>query len=232
MRGPKAPDAGNTLVGVMAAGVVLGALALGLANLWTVFDRMSFDALLRQKAVFVLNGEMERLSSLYAATGFGAEIWPDSTGYPPARDLTGADARAVYGMTGIAADFTESTAGGFGRHANAVLVQGSGSSARNYVWLDPTRDLVARLSWIECEIADEGVVADCWGKSSRKKPKRPKGRKELNFLCFAYDEGDSGDLCRMITLVLEYPFRINGTTVTEAGITRTMTLSTIVGRRT
>lgn len=230
MPGKWAPDAGFSLVGVMAAGTVLGALAIGLANLWTVFDRMSFDALLRQKAILVLNGEMERLSSLYATTGFGAEIRPDSTGYPAAPGLTGADARQVYGLSGIAAAFTESSATGFNSADAAVLVQGSGASARNHVWLDPERNLVARLSWIECEVT-RSAQADCWDKSSSKKPKKAKGRKDSVFACFAFDGSEESDFCRMVTLVLEYPFRINGTTVTPAGNIRTMTLSTITGRR-
>ena len=56
-----ADDEGSTLVEVMVASTVLSVVALGLVNAWTVMDRMSFDTLLRQKAVFVLNAEMERL---------------------------------------------------------------------------------------------------------------------------------------------------------------------------
>jgi hypothetical protein len=217
-------------VGVMAAGVVLGALALGLANLWTVFDRMSFDALLRQKAVFVLNGEMERLSALYATTGFGAEPRPDSTGYPPAAGLTGADARQVYAAGGAAAGFAVTTAAAFSGKDDAVWVRGTGPAARNYVWLDSGRSLAAGLSWIECEVT-QTAATECWDMTSGKKAKKPKGSKDGPFECFGFGGGTEGDYCRMVTLVLEYPFRISGTAVSAAGPARVLTLSTVVGRR-
>ena len=191
---------------------------------------MSFDLLLRQKAVFVLNGEMERLSALYATTGFGTETRTDSTGYPAAPGVTGAEARLVYGTSGAAASFTKSAVADFDDWDGNIWVQGSGASARNYVWLDLARNLAARLSWIECEVTVTAAT-DCWDMTSGKKPKKPKGSKDGVYACLGFDGGAGGDYCRMVTLVLEYPFRVSGTTVAAAGGTRTLTLSTIVGRR-
>ena len=53
------------------------------------------------------------------------------------------------------------------------------------------------------------------------------------YSCFSFGGGIDGDRCRLIQLVLEYSFRVEGATVTPvaAGGGRTLTLSTVVGRR-
>ena len=66
-RGGAGNDRGFTLIEVLAAGTILSVVALSLVKAWTVFDGLSFDLLLRQKAVFVLNGEMERAWATYTA---------------------------------------------------------------------------------------------------------------------------------------------------------------------
>ena len=126
MRAKKAPDAGNTLVGVMAAGVVLGALALGLGNLWTVFDRMSFDALIRQKAVFVLNGEMERLASLYTTSDFGAgnRSRLSTSGYTSVDGIPNSTSRRIYSTNVPGPSFTTTTASAFDDAETNVWVRG------------------------------------------------------------------------------------------------------------
>jgi hypothetical protein len=230
-------ERGSTLVGVMAAGVVLGAMALGLANLWTVFDRLSFDALLRQKAVFVLNGEMERLSALYATTNFGWKSRSKSTGYAALSGIAGSSSRRIYAVNSTGADFAVSTVAAFDDADTNLWVSGSGTSARNYVWLDRGRGLTARLSWIECGIKPAGG-ANCWGRASDDDPEEdePENDETRNKGCFAYkfagnpNAQSGGAWCRHLVLVLEYPFRIEGPTATQAG-QGVMTLSTIVGRR-
>jgi hypothetical protein len=220
----------------MAAGVVLGAMALGLANLWTVFDRLSFDSLLRQKAVFVLNGEMERLSTLYATTDFGARSRPKTTGYPVLSGIAGSNARRTYATNSTGANFAVSTAAAFDDADTNLWVSGSGSSARNFVWLDRGRRLAARLSWVECTMNPSSRTT-CWSRSGDDDEEDDDEDDETrNKGCFAYKfagtstAGSGGAWCRHLVLVLEYPFRIEGSTVTQAG-RGVMTLSTIVGRR-
>ena len=62
MRHPS-PQDGFTLVEVLAAGAVLSAVTLCAVRAWAVVDGLSFDLQLRQKAVFALNGEAERLAA-------------------------------------------------------------------------------------------------------------------------------------------------------------------------
>ncbi|MBT4490192.1 MAG: prepilin-type N-terminal cleavage/methylation domain-containing protein, partial [Rhodospirillaceae bacterium] len=56
---------GFTLVEVLAATVITSILVLGLANLWTAVAGEVDGLTMRQKAIFVLNGQMERLTALY-----------------------------------------------------------------------------------------------------------------------------------------------------------------------
>lgn len=235
-------DRGFTLVEVMAAGAVLSAVALGLVNAWAVMDRMSFDTLLRQKAVFVLNAEMERLATLYRTTSFGQGPRERTTGYPAVNNLTGGDTRLVYkmdskgGRNAELVDFVTERANEFAASDDSVWLTGDRQSSRNYVWLDRGRNLAARISWTECEIS-ANAASYCWdGTAAARAPVPPKlSNSNQQYFCTDFDNKDTGDRCRLIQLVLEYAFRVDvqGAAVTPvaAGGNRVLTLSTIVGRR-
>lgn len=223
------PDRGSTLVGVMAAGVVLGTLALGLANLWPVLNRLSFDALLRQKAVFVLNGEMERLAALFATTGFGGGKREKSEGYAALPNLANSDRRRVYAPDSTGVTFAVGTLAAFQAAETNVWVVGSGKSARNYVWLDRERGLVAQISWLECNI-DPNRNAGCWSVAAGGDVDDEDNSDSGDEKCFSFKGGGKGSWCRHVVLVLEYPYRITGSAAVPLS-PRTMTLGTIVGRR-
>lgn len=203
-------DSGFTLVEVMVAGVLLSVLALGLVNAWAVFDRLTFSNLLRQKAVFVLNGEMERLAAQYTL----GQFTPDQqTGYPALSSLTGSTKRATY----TAADnlsFTTTSLAAFQASDTPVWLPG-GSPPTNWVWLDRPRNLVANLSWVSCPVTDK-LGAACWGQG---------GKTGATSKCYR-------DVpCQLVTVVLTYPYRLAGSAATPLGATSTLTLSTIVGQR-
>ena len=229
-----ADDEGSTLVEVMVAGTVLSVVAVGLVNAWTVMDRMSFDTLLRQKAVFVLNAEMERLAALFAYTRFGElnASRPETTDYPAVANLSGGSTRRVYATASVDVDFEVTTAAAFAASDDPVWVVGTGAAARNYVWLDRGRNLAARISWTECGVSDT-VVATCWDGKPAGKTSSPVSGSMSQYSCFNFGGSIDGDRCRLIQLVLEYSFRVEGTTVTPvaAGGGRRLTLSTVVGRR-
>lgn len=214
-------NAGFTLIEVMAAGMILSVLALGLSNLWAVVGERSIDATLRQKAVLVLNGEMERLAALYNLTGFGASTAADTSGY--GADAAFADDRVIYRasansfMAGAGDAFVADRATFLaGPDALVLLEDATGDAAdRNYVWIDRPRGILGRLSWAETDIDD----ADCSGGGAG------------SCLCYDWSGGAGGVACREIALYLEYPFRLTGTAVAEAADrTEALPLKTIVGR--
>ena len=226
-----AADRGSTLVEVMAAAAILGAVVLCLANLWAAFDRLSFDLLLRQKAVLVLNGETERLVALYAGTPLGSRTGfatvPTTSGYPVLQGYTGSEGRESFPASATGIDLATSVPAFRAGPDAAVLVSGSGQLLRNYVWLDRARDLVAQLSWLECAI-DANTVADCWSGTLR--GKKPKHKKGTPYACAAFDGGGGTDSCRLIVVIVEYPFSLAAGSP-EPRAARPLTVSTIVGRR-
>ena len=61
---------GFTLIEVLIGTVLIAILVLGLSGLWTTVNNQFLFLTLKQKAIFVLNGEMERLAALYRLTDF------------------------------------------------------------------------------------------------------------------------------------------------------------------
>jgi len=219
---------GFTLIEVMAAGVILSVLVLGLTQVWAAVGERSIDTTIRQKAVFVLNGEMERLTALYNLTGFGAGVATDTNGYGAPAGY--ADDRAIYRMdtngfmpTGADAFVTDSVATFDSTVESRVLFDDNtpDSTDRNYVWIDRQRGVMGRIGWSETDLPGAG---------------NGNGNGNGNGgtgsgLCFDYAGGTAGDNCREITLFLDYPFRLIGGVPTATGdVTRILPLKTIVGR--
>jgi len=243
---PRSQD-GFTLIEVMAASAVLSAIVLCSVRGWAVVDQMSLDLQLRQKAVFVLNGEAERLTKLYTAGGFSSSgakaIGPGTLQtvsgppYAATAGINGSATRLVYATTTAGATFDTASVAGFTSATSAdsmVWVYGTGAATQNFVWLDHSRSIMARLSWVACPVsASSGSVSNtaavCWGSATS----RP-----MASLCYAYDGSAGGTSCSLLTLILEYPFRLSSSVpLAEAQLSgshltpATLTLSTIVGRR-
>ncbi|MBV9735372.1 MAG: prepilin-type N-terminal cleavage/methylation domain-containing protein [Acidisphaera sp.] len=217
-------DRGFTLVEVMAAGTILSILVLGMTRLWGVYDRMSFDLLLRQKAVFVLAGEMERLALLFDSTSFGSGPRPATTGYTALPNLSGSGTRETYATNSLGVTFATGTASIFAATDSMVWVYGSGSTAQNFVFLDRSRNLLARISWIECPVTNITAVS-CWGATGP--------GKATTSTCYPFSgTGTSSTACLLVTLVVDYPFTLRGAAPVQTAPTlSTLTLNTIVGRR-
>ena len=71
---------GFSLLEVMFASTILSIFVLGIGGFWYQASTRTTELVLRQKAIFALSGELERLSALYVYTGFAA----DSTNGPTA----------------------------------------------------------------------------------------------------------------------------------------------------
>ncbi len=243
-----AGQAGFTFVEVLAAGAVLSAVVLCLVRAWTVFDLMSLDLQVRQKAVFVLNGETERLTALYTVGGFSDE-GPDKLqsvsggAYNAIPGINGSGNRLVYKADlKSAKSFTVKDYNALidaNSPDSTILVSGKDTTTQNFVWIDRARNIVGRLSWIACPISGvtasgSSTAAVCWGTSSA----------TPSTSCLAYSKpkpsgslNSDGASCHLLTLVLDYPYRALGSGVTDEALlpgvhlpSSTLTLSTIVGR--
>lgn len=203
----------------MAAGVILSVLAVGLTHMWVAVGAQSVELTVRQKAVLVLNGEMERLSSLYFFTGFGASTVADTSGYDTPSGFV--DSRVIYrdGTNGFMPNgnnrfVVNKDEFRFGATFLVFLQDAPGQADdRNFVWIDRERDIVGRLSWIEQDVAQQET---CDG---------------LDCFCFDWAGGSGGTECREITLYLEFPFRMTASGPAEMDQpTLIMPLKTVVGR--
>lgn len=223
----------------MTAGVVLSILALGLMGVWSAAGASVQSLVTREKAIWTLNGQMERLAALYNYTDFAVfgMTASDGYGYPAAFS----DNRMVYNsLTDTAMADEDLIVGraiagqlnGFVHEATTTFDTAEGhpvvitdeliSARRNYVWVDRDRDIVGRLSWEDSDLIINACDAD--NETGGSSP----------CLCFDFDKGTAGARCREIMLTLEFPIRWNRTTnQPEAlpGDTEILSLRTIVGRR-
>lgn len=213
-------DSGFTLVEVMVAGALLSVLGLGLMSAWAVFDRLTFSNLMRQKAVFVLNGEMERLAAQYTTRQFNPAS--EQPGYPVIPGLTGSAKRVTFAAADNLPLFTTTSVTTF-QESDAKVWMVGGTPPANWVWLDSARGLVANLSWISCSVADKLGPA-CWDEGGK--------TGKLSKCYVPQARGNPPDVpCQLVTVVLTYPYKLVQGVATPLGATSTLTLSTIVGQR-
>jgi prepilin-type N-terminal cleavage/methylation domain-containing protein len=214
----KESQRGFTLFEAMAASVVLSIFILGIGSLYYTASGRTADLVARQKAVFVLNAEMERLSTLYAYTSFGVAGPAATDSYD---GLTAA--RLIYpatttGYMGAGNEFVEASGANFAAGSEFLVWRKSGASSnldRTYVWIDKDRNLLGRLSWTSTNI----VVTACWGDDD-----------DCECLGYGGVQG-SEDWCRVIELFIEYPYHYAAPdTVIAPSNLQTVTLKTIVGR--
>lgn len=221
----RANEGGFTFVEVLAATGVLSVLVLCTVNLGDVYGRMTGDLLQRQKAVFVIDAEMERLSALYATTSFGALSLPQSTGYPALSSIANSTSRTSYSTGNALTPFVTTSASTFSTADTYVWATGAGSTTNDYVWLDRDHNAMARISWTTCPIAATTISACLGGKAGG--GAGPAGA----FNCYPASGSTGSGTCQFLILVLDYPYWLQGGVATASAKLSTMTLSTIVGRR-
>jgi prepilin-type N-terminal cleavage/methylation domain-containing protein len=211
---------GFSLIEVMTASMVLSIFIVGIGACWIMTDRRVNDLVLRQKAIFAANGEMERLTVLYDTTSFGVLGPVATTGYDGPAFLP--STRSIYpnalsGYSGGGADFTTTSAATFQSgntfqvYINSQLIP---TLNRAYLWVDQPQGVMARVSWKATNISPSACVVGSDGCG-----------------CLSYAGLLSGS-CQRIDLFLEYPYRmVSGSPVAGATL-QTVVLSTIVGRHT
>jgi prepilin-type N-terminal cleavage/methylation domain-containing protein len=210
-------DAGYSLIEVVAAMAILSILVLGLTNLWSTLGQISFGELLRQKTVFALNGEMERLDALYTTTGFGAGIRMPTNGYTAITGIPGSQNRVIYDTKSTGVSFVVNSLAALQANNPAVWETGVGPATRNYVWIDQDRGILGMLSWMEqpltCNNKPDGAPHPCQ--------------------CYQFSGGPGPGTCITVMLVLNYPYTISGGAPAQmpGNTLKTISLTTIMGRR-
>lgn len=222
---------GLTLIEILVTLVLLSILVFGLTGLWSSVSEHFLLLTLRQKAVFVLNGEMARLSALYRFSDFRNDA-PDSddSTSPPDQQYGNLLPRKIYPLTSITAPVVASIVTqnaatfdcGTGSCADMVFHDANGvgpNDDRVYVWIDQARKITGRLSWFVQDppgVTNFGLCSDGTPTTDGASPGGPAP-------------------CRDLTVYLEYPFRfVDATTpdgATGFGRIHRISLKTIVGRR-
>jgi len=209
-------------------------------GVWSAAGGAVNDLVVREKAIWTLNGQMERLVALYQFTDFGAGGADTSSGYGYPTPY--ADTRLVYGQglldllapsgsllggllgTETEFGFLETPEDFAGAEGYPVAVFGGllSGGQRNYVWIDRDRDIVGRLSWQESALQID--LCDGNNQTGGSSP----------CLCAGFGGGSGGEDCREIMLTLEFPFRWDRDAATPVAMPQApeiLSLRTIVGRR-
>lgn len=172
--------AGFTLVEVMVGIVLAAILVLGLSTLWVVVGDTFLRLTLRQKAIFALSGETERLAAYYASPTAGFNLTgcvvpaakvdnillPTTVlrpGLIGATVNTYATACATPGV--LAAGHVTTTAASF--DVGQVYVPAGGPPNYNLVWLDKDKNLAASLFWVATQSSDPSLPHPTYGTTAQ-----------------------------------------------------------------
>lgn len=199
--------------------MVLSIFIVAIGACWITADRQANNLVIRQKAIFAASAEMERLTALYGNTSFGAAGPLTTSAYDgpavlPATRLT--YPTSLSGYIGGSNYITTSAATFQSGSPFQVWEtnQLAPTANRSFVWLDPTQNVMARLSWKTTAITPASCVVGNDGCGC------------LNF------QGSLTGLCQRLDLYLEYPYRLVSGNAVAGATLQTVTLSTIVGRHT
>lgn len=212
---------GFSLLEVMFASTILSIFILGIGSFWYQASSRASELVLKQKAIFVLSGELERISALYVYTSFPADLVNGpvtTTGYTDGLASI-STSRLIYpsnvGSFG-GGNYVTSTYATFSGNEFYVLLKTNlfSSLNRTYIWIDKSRNIVGRISWTTTSIS----VASCV--------------QLLDCSCHRSDNlALTGGVCNRLDAYLEYPYRIDSSgNITAPATLETLSLKTIVGR--
>lgn len=204
--------AGFTLIEVMVGIVLAALLIMGLTSLWALVGEEFSRLTLRQKAVFALNGEMERLVAVYRVE---TPLTQSVIYASPSPAPTG---RFIYNNTYAA----QPTGGAILDTDNNFQVRevfyfsAGGTGDRNLVWLDRAKGVVGNVSWTAPNLTDPNVVGI------------PAVDSPVAAAATCQDVS-----CVLLTLYIEFPYRFDLATRALQAMTpvRTISLKTIAGRK-
>ncbi|MBF0195744.1 MAG: prepilin-type N-terminal cleavage/methylation domain-containing protein [Magnetococcales bacterium] len=206
---------GFTLIEVMIGMILTGILAMGMMGLWSMIGDQFFRLTIRQKAIFVLHGEMERLSALYRYKNFQTQDEDITIPNGNPGHIHNLNTNALITNSEIVVveetNDTNVTKASF-LLGQILFMNYTLETDKNFVWIDRDRDVTARIYWETTPIDNQEPSP-------------------TNYEC----HNNSG-ACYLLNLTLEYPFRFNESTnpaeiIDTWGATKTVTLQTIVGGR-
>jgi prepilin-type N-terminal cleavage/methylation domain-containing protein len=209
---------GFTLMEVMTASLILSALIVGVGSGWVVADRETTNLITRQKAIFVADAEMERLTVLYGTTGFGGASttgYNETAAFPSTRLIYPTTLDPLYLPAGQ--DYVTTSVSTFSTGPSSafkVLVDSNFLSSINraYIWVDQDHNVMGRISWTTSSIAPNCSDSD-------------------GCLCYGGLLG-LGTSCSKLVFYMEYPYRLAAGKIVPDPNLQTLSLSTIVGRHT
>ncbi|MCP5142034.1 MAG: hypothetical protein H6980_06765 [Gammaproteobacteria bacterium] len=202
---------GITQIEVLIGIVLTATLVIGLVGLWSLVDEQFQRLQWRQKAVFELNAQTERLAALYRHTNFLGEAGRHADGGVTVgrwiyREDPSPSEGTVSGLVVAENHDADVDANSFGeRQILHMDYPGppTASSHTNTIWLDRDNLVTAELAW---EIAEIDVPPPaCWRNS-----------------------------CYFMTVSLSFPYRLVAGTaamVAEFGEIETLQVRTMVARR-
>ena len=213
---------GFSLLEVMFASTILSIFILGIGGFWYQASSRVADLVVRQKAIFALSGELERISALYVYTAYATDLVNGpltTTGYTDGLASLPTTRLIYAGDIGSYAsnDYVRNLYGSFAADDFEVFVKANilPSLDRDYIWVDKSRNIVGRLSWTATDITS---VSSCVQAS--------------DCSCHRFDDlASSGGRCKLLDVYLEYPYRIDSSgNITAPASLETISLRTIVGR--
>ncbi|MCB1733637.1 MAG: hypothetical protein H6981_01555 [Gammaproteobacteria bacterium] len=198
---------GVTQIEVLIGIVLTATLVLGLIGLWTLVDAHFIRLQWRQKAIFELNAQTERIAALYRYTAFVAAAGSHAdNGNTVGRWIYRGDPNGIAGLVVSENKDSGVTSATFGdRQILYMDYPGPPTDPdnTNTIWIDRDNRVTGELSWT---LDDTGLTpANCWNSS-----------------------------CYRLTVRLAYPYRLVdgvGAMVAELGEIETLTLQTLVGQR-
>ena len=203
----------------MFASMVLSVFILGIGGFSYSASSRASDLVLKQKALFALNAEVERLTGLYNYTSFATDLLnapATTTGYDGIAAIP--TTRLTYpGNVGsfASSNYVTASAATFASSEFYVLLSSNllPSLNRSYVWIDKARNIVGRISWVAKDINIPSCISD-------------------DCFCRQYGGLSLGDHCKAMDIYLEYPYRFDPSSgnIAAPSTLKTLSLKTIVGR--
>lgn len=211
---------GFTLVEIMVAMVLASLLAIGMQSFLAMLGEEIQDFTLRQKAIFILNGEMEKFNYMGRSAWLNSAesvnvSFSDYTGtIPPHMEFTSAAHKILRAgfyndfVTDSGATFNQADANNQPVNEHLIYYYApSGGPNRNVVWLDFEKKITARLSFVILPFD----TASCY-------------------------QGAIGRGCFLLTVYLDYPYRFtepptgNPLSTMDGKRVNTLVLRTITGQ--
>ncbi|MGB0684174.1 MAG: type IV pilus modification PilV family protein [Magnetovibrionaceae bacterium] len=221
---------GFTLIEVMVGVALTGILVIGLSTLWAqVVEAMQHQSF-RQRAIFALSNETERLAALYAyfdPSNGNTQTVDVSLSSPESSIGSDLESREIYAEAyagSSEADFMITT-GAFSMGQVFFFdngTEGISEDDRLLVWLDQSKRVVGLFSWRMASLNGSNAATI---------------RTILNDLDASVDvvatdaQNCSTVACDFIEAHIDYPFRYDGTSLTAMTPVGNVSLQTILARQ-